>query len=139
MLVIAGGSWFYFKYVRATPYPTPAVTDETPEMEITAKHQWKNGTHIVAGDVNLPTPCYILNTNAVVAESYPEQVTINFVASTQGEACAQVVTTERFKVDFQASEKAIIKATWNGKPAKLNLIPAGPNEDLNNFELFLKG
>ena len=41
--------------------------------------------------------------------------------------------------DFTASEKATIKATWNGKPAILNLIPADPNEDLNNFELYIKG
>ncbi len=126
----------------------PSTTDTTgqiqtdpslPSERITAKHQFTNGTHIVAGDVNLPTACYILATNALVKESYPEQVVLQFSANTNAEACAQVVTTERFKINFSASKDATITATWNGKPIELNLIPAGANEDLNNFELFIKG
>ena len=142
LLLIVSGAWVWNKY-SSKPNPNPEVlgeaNDQTPEMTITAKHQFKAGKHIIAGDVNLPTPCYLLDTKASVAESYPEQVTIAFTATTQGEVCAQVITTERFKVDFTASEGATIKATWDGKPAILNLIPAGPGEDLNNFELYIKG
>src|SRR3989344_4368066 len=98
--------------------------DQSAPDRITAKHQYKSGTHIVAGVVDLPTPCYILSTSARVAESYPEQVTIDFRAETSGEVCIQVITSERFKIDFQASEQAQIKATWNGQPVELNLIEA---------------
>ncbi len=142
LALILVGTWVYVKYVKndSSDLSGEVKGEETENIpDITAKHQWKNGKHIVAGEVNLPTPCYLLSTDSVVAESLPEQVTLQFTATTQGDMCAQVVTTERFKIEFDASQDATITATWNGKPAKLNLIPAGPNEDLLNFEIFLKG
>ncbi len=147
ILVILGGTWGYFHYKSLqTPTDTGEVlAEDTEAMRIDAKHQFKNGLpaqtgkHIVAGSVNMPTACYTLTTQATVAESMPEQVTIAFTTSTSGDICAQVITAERFKVDFTASENAQIKATWNGKPAILNLIPAGADEDLTNFEVFIKG
>lgn len=120
----------------AEPTPPPPVAQHET---INAKHQYKDGRHIIAGEANVPTPCHILATDALVAESMPEQVTVRFIASSSADACAQVLTPARFKVEFQASEKAIIKATWNGDPVELNLIPAGPGEDLDEFELFIKG
>ena len=140
LVLILVGTWGWVNFYKTSP-ATPEVKGEETENipDITAKHQFKAGKHIVAGEINLPTPCYVLNTDATVAESMPEQVTLRFNSTTQGEMCAQVVTTERFRIDFTASEGAVIKATWNGKPAKLNLIPAGPNEDLNDFEIFQKG
>lgn len=102
---------------------------------ITAKHQYKNGAHTIAGEVNMPTPCYILN---VSSRNVNGEVIIDFVSETNGDVCAQVVTTERFKVDFNAGENVVIKATWNGQPVELNLIPAGADKDLTNFEIFVK-
>jgi hypothetical protein len=121
--------------VDSLPSGQAAPVHET----ITAKHQYKNGDHIVAGEVNLPTPCHILTTDARVAESFPEQVTIDFVSTTSADMCAQTVTTARFKVDFKASEQAVIKATWNGQPVTLNLILVSPDENLENFEIYMKG
>lgn len=145
IIIIGGASYFYFgpdslMFWKTKESPKDTVIPFEPEHErINAKHQFKNGTHIIAGEVNQPTPCYILTTDARVAESFPEQVTINFVSTTEAEACIQVVTTERFKVEFQASKDTTIRATWNGRPVELNLIPAGANEDLTNFEIFIKG
>jgi hypothetical protein len=138
VLGVSGLIWWKYKDGMPTNNAVATVNDEDT-VSITAKHQFKDGTHIVAGDVNLPTPCYVLNTEARVAESQPEQVTLVFTTQTEPNVCAQVVTTERFKIDFKADENATITATWNGKPAKLNLIPAGADEDLSNFELFIKG
>lgn len=106
---------------------------------ITAKHQYKNGNHIVAGEVNMPTPCDILTVNTRVAESFPEQVTIEFVSTRSSDVCAQVITPVRFRVDFKASAQAVIKATWNGQPVVLNLIPVSANENLENFQIYMKG
>ena len=138
IIILIGGTWSWVKFYKSDEGDVPLVQNDEPIMDITAKHQFKDGKHIIAGEVNLPTPCYILDTEAVVAESYPEQVTLKFIATTQAEMCAQVITVDRFKVEFNASKDAVIKATWNGKPAKLNLIPAGTDEDLNNFEIFIK-
>src|SRR3989344_3849143 len=74
-----------------------------PHETITAKHQFKNGIHIIAGEANVPTPCHLLTTIAGVAESFPEQVTIDFAATSSADVCAQTITPVRFKVEFQAS------------------------------------
>lgn len=141
LIVLTGfGLWFYNRAPQVDEgVVSNEVSDNAPVQTINAKHQFVGGKHIVAGEVDLPTPCHILATDVVVAESLPEQVTINFTSSTQADFCAQVITPARFKVEFNASENASIKATWNGKSATLNLIPVGQNENLDDFELFMKG
>jgi hypothetical protein len=149
LIIIAPAYYFYapesMKFWRNESTATGTATTTPEEIlapqpdRITAKHQFKNGKHIVAGEITQPTPCYVLTTDARVAESMPEQVTLIFTSKTTADVCAQVITTDRFKIEFEATEKATINATWNGSPVQLNLIPAGPNEDLNNFDIFIKG
>jgi hypothetical protein len=55
------------------------------------------------------------------------------------EACAQVVTNQRFKIEARASKSANLKATFMGMPVELNLVEAGPGETPEEFELFIKG
>ena len=136
----APDSWKFWGQTANVIDTTVDTSSQASEHEtITAKHQYKNGKHIVAGEANSPTPCDILSASATVTKSLPEQVTINFTSTSTDSLCAQVITSNRFKVEFSASENATVKATWNGKPVGLNLIPAGENEDLGNFELFIKG
>lgn len=146
ILVIAGAFYYLAPYsVRFWDNQSASVIDAgddttpSPHETINAKHQYKNGKHIIAGEVDLPTPCHLLTTTAQIAESSPEQVTINFTTKESGEVCTQVITPNRFKIEFAASAGAIIKARWNGQPVELNLIPAGANEDLSNFEIYIKG
>ena len=115
------------------------VQVDVPRATITAKHQYRNGTHIIAGEIEVPTPCHILETDVIIRESFPEQVTVRFTVSTQAEICAQVITPARFKVEFEASERASILGTLNGEPVIFNLIEAGSDENLDEFELFIKG
>lgn len=110
------------------------------ERSVTAKHQFKDGTHTIAGELNLPTPCHILDTRAVIRASFPEQVVVEFsVRSEDAELCAQVITPARFKILFDALEDVIITATINSEPVILNLFKVGNEEDLDDFELFIKG
>lgn len=114
--------------------------EEVEAMLITAKHEFSDGTHIIAGEVNLPTPCHILNTSVDVTKGTdPDQAIINFESTTQAETCIQVIAPTRFKVDFEADENAEITATWNGKKVDLNLIPVAEGESLDDFEIFIKG
>jgi len=108
-------------------------------MMITAKHSFAGGKHIVAGEVQVPTPCTSLDVKAVVGGTDSSQVTLVFQTINESEACVQVIANRRFKVEFNAPEKAEITATWNGAPAVLNLIPTAAGENLENFEIFLKG
>lgn len=97
------------------------------------------GKHIIAGEVEVPTLCHLLNVETIIAESFPEQVRLVFTTNANKEqVCAQVVESRRFKVEFNAAKDAAISATWNGKPAKLNLAPAQSSE-LEAFDIFVKG
>ena len=87
----------------------------------------------------MPTPCDLLESSAVVAESFPEQIMIDFSVLNNAEFCSQVITPQRFKVTAPASEKATFSAKFMGRDVELNLIPAEPGEVPDDFELFIKG
>ena len=115
-------------------------SDEDAQI-ITALHQFSNGRHTIAGEVDLPTPCHMLNQEVSVSGTAPnELITIAFVTTSQDQTlCAQVLKSTRYKIDFMASETAQIRATWNGVPAILNLVPVSSEESLDSFEVFIKG
>ena len=75
----------------------------------------------------------------MIAESFPEQVTVDFKVINNAEACTQVITPQRFKVEFDASENASMRARLNGRNIELNLIPAAEGETPDEFEIFIKG
>jgi hypothetical protein len=145
-VAIVGGMFAYARMKSAelqTVIPVPeAPKKEEPESitRIDAKEYFSGKTYTVAGKIMLPTPCDLLESKATVSTSTPEQVAIAFdVINNSGGACAQVITEQRFKVRFDASKDAVITATWKGVPVTLNLVEAGPNENPDDFELFIKG
>jgi len=138
------GGMFAYAYMKrgqlqSGEIPPPPVEEAQNVRRIDVKHFFSDGVHTVAGEVLMPTPCDLIESDSIVRESAPEQVTIAFSVVNNAEMCAQVVTPQRFKASFEASAAATIEATWNGEPVVLNLIDAGPNEDPDNFELFIKG
>lgn len=147
-LIILG--MFVFAYLKreeiqqTTPPPQggDVVTDTSPYANITridGKHFFDGKTHTVVGEIPMPTACDLFNWSVRIAESMPETVTIDFDVINNAEMCAQVVTPQRFKVSFDASEGATIKATLEGREVILNLIPALPGESPDDFEVFIKG
>ena len=44
-----------------------------------------------------------------------------------------------FKVVFKAGESIQVSATLNGAPLRLNIFEVGQEEDLDTFEVFIKG
>ncbi len=146
-LIIVG--MFVFAYLKnaeiqnnTTTTPLPTTDVDSPYKDITridAKHFFIQGTHTLVGEIIMPTPCDLLNWDTRIAESYPEQVTIDFNVINHSESCTQVVTPQRFKVSFEASKEAMIKAMFEGRTIELNLIPAQDGESPDDFELFIKG
>lgn len=122
--------------LEALPVPQVAYADIT---RITAKHFFIDGVHTFVGEIPFGTPCELLETDATVAESFPEQVMLDFTVVNNAETCAQVVTTQRFKIEAQASAEAEVKARFMGRDVELNLVPAGAGESPDDFELFIKG
>lgn len=145
-LVVAG--MFTFTFMKKAEYDQEPVAEvEEPQQEVKyasisrvdAKHFFEDGVHTLVGEIPMPTPCDLLQADAIVAESFPEQVTIDFSVINNAEFCAQVITAQRFKVSAIASEAAIFSARLEGREIELNLIPAAPGESPEDFELFIKG
>lgn len=144
-LLVAG--MFSFAFIKKQELqqdaPAPVVTEEDglyPAVtRITAKQFYVNSEHVLVGEVELPTPCDLLSADVRVMESFPEQIVVDFTVLNTAEACAQVITNQRFKVSAMASKEATFAATFMGRPVELNLVPAEPGESPDDFELFIKG
>ncbi len=145
-LIVAG--MFIFAYLKKGEInELPVTIDQTASDEIlyphitriVAKHYFIDGVHTLVGELEMPTPCDLLEAEAITMESYPEQVVVDFSVINNAEACVQVITAQRFKVDFTASAEAVITARFMGREVELNLIPAQPGEVPDEFELFIKG
>jgi hypothetical protein len=147
LVIIIG--MFAFAYMKKqelkNQQPTPQTTIQTGDVKfasitrIDAKHYFINGVHTYVGEIPLPTPCDLLETSATIAESYPEQIRLEFTVINTAEVCAQVVTNQRFKIDATASEKATVSASFMGRPVELNIVEALAGEKPEDFELFIKG
>lgn len=144
-LIVVG--MFLFTYLHTkdqteeilVPEPTASTTNTYGITRIDGKHFFVDGVHTIVGELALPTPCDLLTTDSIIAESYPEQVTFAFSVVNTTDVCAQVITNQRFKIEAQASKDAYLKATFMGTPVELNLVEAAPGETPESFELFIKG
>lgn len=144
LVLIAIGLFVY------TLIGTPAGNDEsqfsttTPptaslDAIIAGKHQFVDGMHTVAGMLSVPTPCH-----SVVVEPFfvdgaaTTTVELRFTTVREGEDCPEVVSDAPYRVVFEGPENTQITALFNGKPARLNLVPVGPGESLGE-EFYFKG
>ena len=120
----------------------PADTAPGSARIITAKHDFEDGMHTIAGTVDVPTPCDRLEAEPFFVEGDKTNVEIRFKTinqSAEDEACAQVITPARFKVEYEAPEEAVASATLNDESVVLNLIEVPEGEDLDSFSEFIKG
>lgn len=122
-----------------TVTPDQSEDSDSEMRRITAKHYYIDGVHTLVGEIEMPTPCDLLQHEVVVAESFPEQIMIDFTVLNNSENCIQVITSQRFMVEVPASEAVTISARYEGVPVILNLIPAAEGETPDEFELFIKG
>lgn len=147
LFIVIIGSMFGYAYMKRAqlaeqamtpPIDLPSQTEEA--VRVNAVHFFADGKHTVVGDIMMQTPCDLLQSDAVVRESSPEQVGITLTTVNNADVCAQVLTLQRFRVDFTASKEAQISATLNGKPAVLNLKDAEPGQEPDKLEdLYFKG
>ena len=146
VMIIIG--MFVFTYLKKSEMNqaenTPITKTDTnvPYGDITridAKHFFQNGTHTIVGEMQMPTPCDLLNWSTRILEGKPQLAIVDFTVVNHTDSCALVVTTQRFKVSFDAEEHADIQATLEQRKIDVNLIPAKDGETPDDYELFLKG
>jgi hypothetical protein len=146
LLVVAMFGYSYIKKQQTKEMPNEPLTEVPAENDpyshitnVNAKHFYIDGVHTLVGQIVMPTPCDLLESSSLVAESYPEQVSINFDVINNAENCVQVETPQNFKVTATASGEATFHAHLNGRHVELNLIPAAEGETPEEFELYIKG
>ncbi|HEY4483495.1 MAG TPA: hypothetical protein VI953_04960 [Candidatus Paceibacterota bacterium] len=120
LIVIGGLAWWGLSGRTEAPVDGDVAGDEISQPNsLTVNHYFDNGSHTIEGTITLPTPCHSLTSDVLVAESYPEQVTIKFTIAPGTGICTQVLADKFFRVTFNASKDASIKATLNGQPISL--------------------
>ena len=145
IIVIGMFTFAYLQREDGAPVADAPDTEEPmdgPYQNITrvdATHFYIDGVHTVVGEIPMPTPCDLLEAEARVAESDPEQITIDFNVINNADTCAQVITPQRFMVSAEASEDATFSAVFMNRSIELNLVEAPPGETPEDFELFIKG
>lgn len=108
LVVMLAGSLLTYLYLQNKNTKTSGSTQNN-NFTLTYAYQGNNTwTYTVNG--TLPTPCYDVSADAVIAESYPEQVTIQVKTKEQsdGYVCATVIKDFNYTGTFNASEKAVI-------------------------------
>ena len=86
--------------------------------QITVKTRYENDVLKYSGTVLLPNPCYKVEFDALIAESYPEQVTLQVKTAENlkpGTACIQVEAQKEFSGEAKVSEKATVSVYLDGK------------------------
>jgi hypothetical protein len=116
-----------------------AKVDEVPQVIVEESLPYSNGLHTYVGELEMPTPCDLVEAKSTIRESLPEQVTLDFTVINNSQNCTQVITSQRFLVEAKASKEATTRAFFMGREVILNLIPALPGESPLDFELFIKG
>lgn len=146
VLVVAIALMFGYSYYQEQRLSENAdVQEEQMEEEeqdlvrVNGVHVFRDGTHTILGEVPMPTACHLVEADAVVAESAPEQVMIELSTvnnAGEDEMCAQVITPQRFQVQFDASAEAEIRGVLDGNEVILNLVEGDPNQDLEELDMF---
>ena len=123
IVIILIGAGFYFSYKKSgvqtgtTEDQIPLKNGSSSSYEITAinaRHQYKNGKHIYAGVIDLPTPCH--SVSVVATPSGTNKYTLQFTTKTTDEVCAQVITPRPFRVEFAAPKNITVDATLTASP-----------------------
>jgi len=91
------------------PVKENRIPDDVVESEeISIQHQYKDGRHVFKGTIVVPNPCTEAKGDIVVAESFPEQMTLALnTHEEEGVVCAQVLTQKEFFLEASASEQAL--------------------------------
>ena len=143
IIVVIGIS---FVSINKNKVEDPSLRDEMiekeeqrPEITLDVKHQYKDGEHVFVGNIELPTPCHSISSEIVPNEGSLE-LKITTLAPAADVMCVQVIADKTFKVTYKSSnENEKFIGTLNGEKVNLNPFEVGPDDNIDDLELFLKG
>ncbi|MEO8637632.1 MAG: hypothetical protein ABI430_01890 [Candidatus Taylorbacteria bacterium] len=141
--LIAGGFYYSYRANHKTEVFNPALEstrgEETTAQTIDVKHQFKNGIHTFAGEISLPTPCDLVEAEAQKNATEANKISLVFTSTNTTEVCKQIVSARRWKTSITMSKDATVSGTLNGSPLILNIFEVPEGENLDTFEIDIKG
>jgi hypothetical protein len=115
IIILAG----YFFWPSQKTQDAEPVTDDlvvaNNEAEIGVAHTFEGGVHTISGEITLPNPCYELQEDVAIAESFPEQVFIELTGVASDGICIQITDTRPFSIDVEVDEQASFTLSVNGE------------------------
>jgi hypothetical protein len=138
LIALGFGIYYLVSKDRATAVNEPLPGSNYYVSVVQLKHQFKNGVHTYVGSLDLPNACYAL-------DSYTERTSdisavINLVTSEdQEEMCAQAVTSRDFRHQINAPISLTVTGMLNGKAVELNIFEVPADQDIDQFEINVKG
>ncbi|KXK26483.1 MAG: hypothetical protein TR69_WS6001000487 [candidate division WS6 bacterium OLB20] len=103
------------EYAEPTRPPYDVKTTFTDEERgISVEFSYGNGRYYYYGTVTTPTPCHKVLVDTRIAESFPEQVTMDVTVEATDAVCAQVIAEQVFSGEIQVSEQASLTLLFEG-------------------------
>lgn len=143
-LVVLSAFLFVFLFVSEKMFNKTIVDTNNPSQDIVLpimdiKEQYKGSTYTFAGTIDLPTPCHQLDTKVNQISDAVFEIEMNIVAPAQDIMCAQVIAPTPYNVSFEGPSDILIYAKLDGEIYELSRFVIPEGEDINTFELFIKG
>lgn len=144
LVLIAGGFYYSYKANRENKEVFNPKEESTRGIDnmmqtVDVKHQFRNGTHTFAGEIVLPTPCDSVEVKAEKDAVDQSRVVLAFATSNTSEVCAEVISSRRFKTTIDGVKDIKISGTLNGEEIILNVFEVPQDENLDTFEIYIKG
>lgn len=141
LLVLLVVSLYGYEMIFKKPLiEAPRTNQEEPILPVLdIKEQYVDGVHTFAGTLSVPTPCHTILSDVVPFGEDAYQIQLSIIPPATEVACAQVISEKNYKVSFAGSENAIVTAIINGVEYELNRYPVPEGENIDTYELFIKG
>ena len=110
---------------------------QRPSITINTKHQFRDGAHTFVGLIELPASCYSHDVDVVEGDEITE-IALTYEKE-EGQVCDEVIKQQEFRITFEAAEDADIIATINGELVNFNVFEVGPDENIDEIDIFIKG
>lgn len=138
LLVVLYGYEFIFK---KPIIESPTVSENTelyvPTTEL--KEQYKDSVYTFVGSIQVPTPCHTVQSKVNVIADNTYQIEVTTVPPSADTVCAQVITDKTYKVSFGAGKNITVTARINGIEYKTNRFVIPLDQNIDTFNLEIKG
>jgi hypothetical protein len=138
LLALGFGIYYLVSRNDTNAAPQPIAGSDYYVSVVQVKHQFKNGEHTYVGSLDLPNACYRLDSSITKTNDASAIINLMTAMNTE-EACAQTVTTRTFRLQVDGAMNLSVTGLLNGKAVDLNMFEVPAGQDIDLFEINIKG